>query len=350
MSWMQRSRFMDEAPRETSSKSAMSFAFRQEIKLGRTATPIIFVDAQYPSYGGEDWTVPYYEWRRHTFRAPGAGNGGRDFFRTFACGRGNQRGADCPACDLQFGPTKDKRLSIRNVRYWTAIALEHTYFMQNDFGETWYQTPETRAQERELEDKGGVPTFGRLGYIEVGKAHHANLMDIFERAAQMCTGCLEEEGLNGTGTLTTASYLCNSCGNELENIETTRLGRDAWREFGARKQKCSCGHNDLPHAVLECSQCKNPTPAEIFDLVFPLCKTGTGKDTAINLDFGAKPVFVDEYEITFDGRTGYLMDGLTENNERNWAPVIAEKYAPLDFDKIFEVERSAAYQQGILSK
>ena len=337
---------MDEAPREGGSKSINSFAFRREIKLHRDATPIIFINAEYPSYGGESWTVPYYEWRRHTFRAPG-GNGGRDFFRTFACGRGNNRSATCPACDLQFGPSKDKRLSIRNVRYWSVIALEPTYFMQNDYGETWYQTPQSRADERELEERGGVETFGRHGYLEVGKAHHANLMDIFERAASMCTGCLEEEHAT-TGKLTTAQYLCTNCGHEMENIESTHLNRDAWRTFGQRRQRCgSCGHTDLPRGVQVCSQCDNPTPAEIFDLVFPLVKSGQGKDTSINLDFGASPTFVDEYTLP-DG--SYLMDGLTERGDRNWVPVIAEKYIPLDFDELFAVERSAEYQNGILSR
>lgn len=345
MSWMQRSRFMDEAQPQAR-KSVNSFAFRHEIKLGRDATPLIFVEANYPAYDGSPWQVPYWEWRRHTFRDPGAGNGGRDFFRTFACGRGNNRGASCAACDMQFGPTKDKRLSLRNVRYWNVIALEHTYRIENDFGEVYYQTPENRAQERELEEKGGVQTFGRLGYLEVGKAHHGNLMDIFERVSGMCVGCLEDDNVQGNGKLTTVAYACSSCGNRLEDIETTSLGRDAWRDYGARKQRCGCGHNDLPVAELACSQCQHPTPAEIYDLVFPLVKSGQGKDTSINLDFGQQPTFVDEYRVG----DGYLMDGLNADGSRNWVSDIAAKYTPLDFGNLFATERSAEYQNGFLKR
>ena len=342
MSWMQQLRSHDlEGPAKP--KVTNSFAFRHEVKLlpGADATNVIFIEAAFPTYG-KPGTMPFWEWRRHTFRDPGRGHNGRDFFRTFACGRGDRRGADCLACDMQFGPSKDKRVSIRNVRYWPVIALEHTFRIENDFGEVYYITPENRAHEREIQEKGGVPTFGRPGYIEVGKAHHTNLADIFERVDSMCVGCLEEEGAE-PGKLSTIAYDCAACGNELENLETTRLSRNDWRQYGWKAQACGCGAKEIPVKRLSCSTCQQPRPAEIYDLVFPLVKTGSGKDTAINLEYGTQPVFVDEYEIG-DGR--YLMEGLDDNGNRVWAPEIAEKYSPLNFPELFATEMSHDYQKN----
>ena len=340
--WMQRARYMQDAPRAGGSKQKISFAFRNEISLGRNARNLLFVQAEYPTYAPSPWTVPFFEWRRHSFRDT---RNGRDFFRSFMCSKGNS-GGSCAACDLQFARTPDARFSLRNVKYWPVIDLDWYYEITNKYGDPpYFAQPENRAQETEWAGEYRK-VFGKLGYIEIGKAHNEQLLDIFNHVTSMCVGCLEED-FKKPGRIVVTSYECASCGHEFDNAAKTKMSQTEWEKAGHTKASCpKCGTDDLPKQVIGCRQCKSPRRAEIYDVVLPMIKSGSGKDTAINMEFGATPTFVDDWNLP-DGSP--LFNGLNADGSRAWAPDIAGIYRPIDFSAIFADELDPEYARAIIN-
>jgi DNA-directed RNA polymerase subunit RPC12/RpoP len=339
--WMQRARYMDETPRG-GNKQKISFAFRHEVQLNRNARNILFVEAAYPAYNNPEWVVPFFEWRRHSFRDM---RNGREFFRSFMCTRGNTS-ASCPACDLQFARNPDARFAIRNVKYWPVIDLDWYYEITNKYGDPpYYAQPENRAQEMEWANEY-KKVYGKLGYIEIGKAHNQQLLDIFDHVTSMCVGCVEE-GHKKPSRVQVTAYQCSGCGHEFDNVNTTSMSQVDWAKAGYTKAACpKCGKNDLPKQVIGCRQCKSPRRAEIYDVVLPLVKTGTGKDTAINMEFGSTPIFVDDWNLP-DGSP--LMDGLNANGSRAWSPQIVQAYHSLDFKSVFADELDPSYANSIIN-
>jgi len=340
--WMQRARYMQDAPRGGGSKGKISFAFRHEISLNRNPRNLLFVKAEYPTYTKSDWTVPFMEWRRHGFRDM---RNGREFFRSFMCTKGNTNG-QCPACDLQFGRTPDARFSVRNVKYWPVIDLDWYYEITNKYGDPpYFAQPENRAQETEWAGEY-KKVYGKLGYIELGAAHNQQLLDIFDHVTSMCVGCLEE-GHKKPGRITVTAYQCSACSHEFDNINTTTLAQADWLKAGHTKATCpKCGTTDLPKQVIGCRQCRAPRRAEIYDVVLPLVKTGSGKDTAVNMEFGATPTFVDDWNLPSGEQ---LFTGLKADGSRCWASEIEAIYKQPDIRAIFADELDPEYARAIIN-
>jgi hypothetical protein len=333
MDFLSRSRYIDEAPRPSS--GGKSFAFRHEIKLGREPSNILFIRSSYPAYRSDiTENLPFWEWRRHSFK-----DGSK--FRTFMCSRGNDRSQDCYACDLQFNQN-DPRLGIRNVRYWSVIDLDWYYI--NRYNER--VKPTSRAEERQFEADGLERVFGKAGYLELGKAHNTNLLDIFEQTSNMCVGCLDNDDIIEPGRIEIVAYTCPHCGHVHDTAEQTNRSRDQWRSFGHAPVSCSsCGTRDFPKGEIECNTCDNPRRAEIFDLVFPLVKNGSGKDTSVNLAFGSNVKFIDDYELP-DG--DMLLKGVNKDGSMDFAGGINEIYNPLDFQEIFKEQLDSEFSKNII--
>jgi len=331
MDFLTHARYIEEKPRPKA--GGRSFAFRKEIKLDREPKNILFVEALYDAYRTDvDLKLPFYEWRRHSFKDG-------EKFRTFMCARGNQgRDAECHACDLQFN-RDDKRLNLRVARYWPVIHLEEYYINQ-------YQErvqPKSRAEERDFEERGYEKVFGKLGFLELGVQHHGNLLDIFEMSSSMCVGCLEEH--DKSGRLEVISYKCPHCGHLHDHAETTELNKEQWRTFGNAKHACpACSKTDFADKELACSQCESPERSSIFDLIFPLVKNGSGKDTSINLEFGNSPSFVDDFELP-DGSP--LMNGLKPDGSRDFSS-LGDLYSKLDFSELFADQLDPGFAKSII--
>lgn len=332
MDFLTHARYITEQPRAKA--GGRSFAFRKEVKLDRDVKNILFVEASYDAYRRDvgDIQLPFWEWRRHSYKDG-------DRFRTFMCAKGNLgRSAECYACDLQYNKD-DKRLNNRAIQYWPVIHLDD--YWVNSYGER--VQPTSRAEEREFEERGYERTFGKLGYLEMGNMHHKQLLDIFEQSSKLCVGCLEHH--DRPGQIEVVSYVCPSCGHVHEHVETTNMSRDDWRQYGNTKHACaSCSAYDFPHKELACSQCREPERASIFDLVFPLVKNGSGKDTSINLGFGSQPTFADDYELP-NGEL--LLNGLRPDGSRNFSS-LGDLYQPLNFPEVFADQLDPAYAKSII--
>ena len=333
MDFISRSRYIDEAPRAKS--GGKSFAFRHEIKLDREPKNIMFIRAEYPAYRPDiSENLPFWEWRRHSYK-----DGSK--FRTFMCSRGNDRSKECYACDLQFNKD-DARINMRTVRYWSVIDLDWYYV--NSYGER--VKPKSKAEERQFEADGLEKVFGKAGYLEVGKSHNTNLLDIFEQTSNMCAGCLEDESVLSPGKIEIVSYTCHSCGAAFDTAETTDKSRAEWRAFGHAPLSCkSCGSKDFPVGEIACDQCDHPKRAEIFDLVFPLVKNGSGKDTSVNLAFGQNVQFIDDYELPSGN---ILLNGVNKDGSLDLADGINDIYKPIDFLDLFKEQLEPDFAKSVI--
>lgn len=333
MDFLSRSRYIDEAPRPKS--GGKSFAFRHEIKLGREPSNILFIRAEYPAYRSDiNENLPFWEWRRHSFK-----DGNK--FRTFMCSRGNDRSKECYACDLQFNKN-DPRINVRTVRYWSVIDLDWYYI--NNYGERI--KPTSRAEERQFEADGLERVFGKAGYLELGKAHNTNLLDIFEQTSNMCVGCLDQDDIDSPGRVEIVAYVCASCDTVYDTAENTAKSRDQWRSFGHSPILCSgCGSKDFPKGEIACGQCDSPRRAEIFDLVYPLVKNGSGKDTSVNLGFGTNVQFIDDYELP---NGDILLNGVNKDGSLDFSGGINEIYKPIDFNEMFKEQLEPEFSKSVI--
>ena len=345
MSWLNQARHID-APKERSA-AKYSNAYRHRIDLTKDEKDILIIKGSWSSQDGSVQNLPFKEVRKHYFYDP-AGNNGRGFFRSFVCAK--SLGHDsCVGCDKQY-KENDKRVTLRNAKLWPVIHLDHYY---RDESKMQYDEPaffvqaETRSQEREFDNlETHTRVFGKPGFIELGRAHQEQLLDIFEKVTSSCVGCLEHDH-ETNGKIEVIAWDCPHCGARLEDIETTNLGRDAWRAFGHAPRTCgSCRHRGFPTEVVGCSQCPDAIRTEIYDVVLPLIKQGSGKDTSINLAFGQMPKYIDEYDLPSGAPLLDKLDGANRIFDRS----IMDIYSPPNFDEIFAVEATREYQEGIFSR
>jgi predicted Zn-ribbon and HTH transcriptional regulator len=313
-------------------------SYLHQIKLGNTPTPLLFVDAQYPSYSDASINVPYYEWPRHTFKDT---RDGAQYYHSFLCAKGRDRAKECPSCELQFDK-KDKRLSKRNMKYFTVIALDYFYVRRNEYNDVIYEQPNTPAQRRQWDAAGLEKVFGRVGYLELGPGHAGQLIDIASQVSNTCAMCVEDG--KKPAKLFVSKYSCAGCKHVVIDIETTDKTAKDLEQVSIAPHKCNkCGFVGLLDISYECERCDEPRSSEIFDVVLPLAKRGQDTDTSIIIPHGEEIKFIDHYKIPFQGELVPLFDGIA------FHPSIEEMYKPLDFDKLFEVERNPKFHTKMIN-
>lgn len=336
--WIHRAVGID-APKERSS-AQYSNAYRHRIDLSTDLKNILFVKGSWSSSDGKTHELPFLDMEKHFFY-----DSKSNFFRSFACNR-FFGGADCYGCNQQY-KAKDTRVNIRNVKLWPVIHLDW-YWRDSSkvqYDEpVFYVQPETRAQEREFENSEfHEKCFGKPGFIELGKAHQKHFTDIMMKVLGQCVGCIDHDH-EKNGKIEIVGWGCKRCGGSLEDIETTGLGRDAWKAYGQKPKECPhCGHRDYPAEKVGCSQCPTPIRTEIYDVVLPLVKQGgQGKDTSIGLDLVEGEItYIDDYDLP-DGSP--LLERL-DGEDRVFAPQIQAIYNAPDFKEIFAVECTEEYQK-----
>lgn len=286
---------------------------------------------EYLSYEDPEVKVPFWEKARHSFADT---RNGQRYFRSYLCPKSGDRTKSCRSCTMQYDEG-DQRLATRRTKYFTVVSLEWWFKTTNKYGDETYTLPQTPAEERRLEADGAERTFGRLGYIALGNGHFSQLMDLVDSVASQCVNCISPEAR--PSKLFPATYNCTHCESVMEDLETTELTGDELKSFPFRKHRCpTCDSIDLPTVVHECEGCDTPTPADIFDVVLPLCKRGENTQSTVTVPHGEVISFIDSTDL---GSTlGLLYDGQEFN------PAITPLYRALDFEALFEVELREDYQ------
>lgn len=343
MSWLDRARGLNNPERE---QKALKFsnAWRHRIELNKESKDILIVKGSWPSSVQGAGDLPFWETKKHYFYDPHRTP--KPMFRSFMCAKSLNKNA-CSGCEYQFSK-RDKRFTLRNVNIWPVVHLDWYYRVVNEYGDApYYVQPETRSEEREFDSSEyHTKVFGKPGFIELGRAHQEQFLDILSSFSKSCIGCLEHD-FPTNGNIEVIAWDCESCGARLEDIETTSLKRADWMAFGQSPKKChSCGARNYPNDVLGCSQCDSPQRTEIHDIVLPLVKQGGGKDTSINLDFGQSVTYIDEY-ILPNGNP--LLDGMSSTGDRIFDPIIADIYTTPNFEEIFSIEVTEEYPHSLLS-
>lgn len=332
MSWVQQARFRSAPKARKQSTGRINLAHREEIKP--TGTPLLFVAGEYPVFGEPNQSAPFWQHPRHTIVDT---VNGRRYIRTFMCTRGADRRGNCPACVLQY-EQEDKRFNRRMMTYFTVIDLSWHVRHTNKYGDIVWTKPSSPGEERRLlQEEGAERIFGRKGYLALGPGHRNQLFDLVEQIQSKCSYCVEPG--KRQAKLTPARYVCSGCEMVFEDMETTMLSGDELKELSVSKIRCSgCGRNDLPKIEYNCSNdCEQPTPTEIFDVVIPLAKRGTGTDTMLAVTDDI--TMIDDFEMP-DGTP--LFDSESEE--------FAVDISPVDFAQIFNVEMDPAYQEGIIER
>jgi hypothetical protein len=336
--WFRTTKMLEEAPKSSSSDGiGYNGSYLKQIKLGETATPLLFIEGEYPAYQKADVSVPYYEYPRHTFKET---REGRPYIRSFLCAKDKENGVKCPTCVLQFDK-EDKRISTRKMRYFNVIALDWFYLHTNDYGDEIYKQPETPSQRRQWDEQGIPKVFGRSGYLELGPGHAGQLIDLAKQIGQTCAMCVEPN--KKAARLTPSKYNCRSCKRTIIDIETTNLSKSELEAASNKSYRCKCGVEDLLDIEWECERCKDPRPAEIFDVVLPLAKRGRDTDTSIVIPHGEEATFIDHYKVPFEGTQVALFDGTQFHKS------IQNLYTQLDFKELFKVERNPAFHEKMMS-
>jgi hypothetical protein len=229
----------------------------------------------------------------------------------------------------------DPRLQTRFVKYVPVISLEWWYTTTNKYGDEKFELPQSPAEERRLQNAGADRVFGRAGYLALGNGHFGQLMDIADSIAKQCTNCFDPS--TKPAKLHPAAYHCGACDQVLEDLETTELTGDELKSFPYRKHTCSvCNATVHPRVQFECTACDDPKPAEIFDVVLPLCKRGENTQSMVSVPHGEEITFIDQTHLSDE--IGVLFNGEEFN------PAVAHMYEALDFNAIFEVELREDYQ------
>ena len=140
-------------------------------------------------------------------------------------------------------------------------------------------------------------------------------------------------------------YMCGACQHVYEDMETTQLSKDQLNALSIAEVHCeNCGNYDLPCIMYECTKCSDPQMSDVYEMVFPLAKSGTGKDTILTIPYGEQIIFAEDFMLP-DNKP--LLAGENQNNAPVWHTAIAEIYKPLDFLSLFEVECSEAHQSSL---
>lgn len=353
----------------SSSKAKRCFGFRDEITLGRKPKNLLFVPGDYTSYRGEE-SLPFWTWLRHKFVDPGqqvtrADASGteyqRDFMASFMCTRAGTPdwSGECGACDRnnpRMDPEdRDKRVGTSSVQHWTVIDLDWYYRVTNKWGDVVYQQPVSAAEEKRFVADGHEKVFGKVGYLSFGPLHSTQFDDLVVKSIErMCGGCEYELGEEDkyTGGLEPALFKCGKCGGVVEDLAVSEWTGDMIESaaYGESDIRCnSCGHTGIADIEWGCVQCTSPTQVDLFDCVVPLSKfvskTENGKtQSSIQIPTGKQIVFATDFQLP----NGESLARHNDAGELEFNPMIADRYAPIDFKgELFSLQFDPEYQHGI---
>lgn len=140
----------------------------------------------------------------------------------------------------------------------------------------WNPVKSIRKRDRLIKNPDEDTQFFRKKYIEAGPAHYDNLMNIVDKAKELCL-C--------DGRLTISNYTCSNCGATMLDLDSDDLTPADIIRFGDNERRCSsCRHKDFPEAVYECDTCEDPRPHGFNQVVAKIRKQGTGPQTIIAVD------------------------------------------------------------------
>ena len=118
--------------------------------------------------------------------------------------------------------------------------------------------------------------FMRKKYLEVGPAHYDNLLQIIDKAKEICM-C--------GGSLSIQNYSCENCGVDLLDMDDSDLTTEDVMRFEDGPKRCrDCRHKGFPVPVLECDSCEDSRPHRFDQVVAKVKKTGSGPQTVITVD------------------------------------------------------------------
>jgi hypothetical protein len=337
--WFRTTKMLEEQTTKSASDGiGYNDSYLKQIKLSEAAVPLLFVEGDYPSYKDASVRVPYFEFPRHTFKET---RDGKPYIRSFLCAKDKEKGIKCPTCQLQYDK-EDKRISTRIMRYFNVIALDWFYLHTNDYGDQIYKQPETPSQRRQWDERGIPKVFGRNGYLEFGPGHSNQLIDIASQVGNTCAMCVAPG--KKPSKLFPSKYRCGACNSVAIDMETTNLSKKELDEASGKIYRCKCGHSGLLEIEYECETCKDPKPAEIFDVVIPLAKRGKDTDTSIVVPHGNDIVFIDHYKIPTAEGDAPLFNGDA------FHPSIQALYTALDFNDLFKVEKNPLFHEKMMAR
>lgn len=324
--WMGVAQYKNSDQYRPKPRKAFNSAWKHRLALGEEPLNIVIVQGKHPDSDGrknpvtgETVNLPFAEYQRHTKMNP---------FRSFMC---TAHLGECLACDKHYNENDESISKPRRTNYFTVVVLEEFAVETNKYGdETWHLLKElVPAEQNRLQQAGADLRFGRKMFLDLGKNHTQNLFTIMKDISEKC---------HCGGTIFPKAWSCTSCGAEVASFETTNLSKKDYLALGSKEVKCgSCGTPWFPAAVHQCTNCDEPAPVELFDVVLNLVKTGA--NTASMIRQTSAPI-VGAYDFVLpNGQPLWLV----ESDE--WNPLVAEIMESFDFDELFSAELNPDYQK-----
>lgn len=306
------------------------------------AVPVLLTPGEYPLVGFEreelatdedpDPTAHYHTQRAHSVKPSqkefyssrcNLDAGDEDCLLCYLAEKGDRRVSsrylysfNC----IEFGlfqrvPKRDKKGKIvlaerdtKSYKRGEPILVWEAVTKPRDVKEVMADLDDLLKLGEENEEEGVV--LARKRYIEVGKGHRENIVEIDNEASKMCR-C--------GGNLSPVEFGCEACDHEIAHVIEDNLGPEEAASFAESRQRCpACGHVGLPIVRTECDSCDDPRPLSAFDVVAYLKKKGTGPSTRIEIE---KVVPLDAFDL-LDGSSPIEWDEDTdepiEDEEGNW--------------------------------
>jgi hypothetical protein len=113
----------------------------------------------------------------------------------------------------------------------------------------------------------------RKKFIDVGRGHLGNIMQIADLAEKMCW-C--------GGNLTPYEFTCAGCEAVLCNVENENLTLEDVGRYAQERARCqACGVFEQPRQNCLCDGCSEPRPLSIFDVVAFIRRMGEGTQSTV---------------------------------------------------------------------
>lgn len=131
--------------------------------------------------------------------------------------------------------------------------------------------------KRKIQREGYERVFGKLMHWSMGTNHllalSAKMMDL--RKHCHCGGKIEE-----------VVWECRGCDAEIldltpESRDKLDMTKKEISDMTSRPYKCDCGHEDLLRPVLECDNCPNPKPLQLWDVNLEVSREGEGTQSIV---------------------------------------------------------------------
>jgi hypothetical protein len=192
---------------------------------------------------------------QHTKKEPG-----KKKFTSLRCtANSNKTEGRCVGCFYSDSDSGSDMFNTRNLHTLTLIDYSRLHILPtNDEKKKDYRPC---VGPRCIICKEGLKpeTVGRRHWA-LGPAHFGIVRDTNLKIGQRCISCR-------TGTISIINLLCSKCGEPLfTDQQLGSMRDDALLETLSRKYECGqCGSVGMPEEEKECSDCKDPIRASIFD-------------------------------------------------------------------------------------